>query len=65
LIGAIPIWELAHKTGYVPGIEHNAGLFYMPGCTFAVTVLSKNVPNRDEPKDIIGKIGAFLYKISK
>ncbi|WNB93832.1 serine hydrolase [Bacillus sp. NEB1478] len=65
LIGTIPIWELAHKTGYVPGIEHNTGLLYMPGHTFAVTVLSKNVPNRDEPKQIMGKIGGLLYKISK
>jgi beta-lactamase class A len=64
LIGAIPIWEMAHKTGYVPGIEHNAALFYIPGQTFAITVLSKNVPNRDEPKRIMGQIGVLLNKIS-
>lgn len=61
-IGRISNWELAHKTGYVSGIEHNVGLLYLPGNTFSVTVLSKNVPTREEPKEIIGKLGKWLYE---
>ncbi|WP_226534919.1 serine hydrolase [Fictibacillus halophilus] len=61
IIGTIPIWEMAHKTGYVPGVEHNVGLFYLPGHTFAISVLSKNVTNRDEPKRIMGDIGLLLF----
>jgi beta-lactamase class A len=64
IIGTIPIWEMAHKTGYVPGVEHNAGLFYLPGQTFAITALGKNVPNRDEPKRIMGELGLLLYERS-
>ncbi|KZE66144.1 hypothetical protein AWM68_07150 [Fictibacillus phosphorivorans] len=63
-IGMIPNWEFAHKTGYVPGIEHNVGLFYMPGQTYAISVLSNNVPNRSEPRRIMGEIGKLLYKVS-
>jgi beta-lactamase class A len=62
LIGMIPNWEMAHKTGYVPGVEHNVGLFYLPRHTFAISVLSKNVPNRNEPKQILGEIGSLLYE---
>ncbi|MFG6495073.1 class A beta-lactamase-related serine hydrolase [Fictibacillus sp. UD] len=64
VIGMIPNWEFAHKTGYVPGIEHNVGLFYLPGQTYAVSVLSNNVPNRAESRRIMGEIGKLLYQVS-
>lgn len=64
VIGIIPNWEIAHKTGYVPGIEHNVGLLYFPSQTYAVSVLSKNVPNRSEPRRIMGEIGQLLYQVS-
>jgi beta-lactamase class A len=64
-IGAIPSWEMAHKTGYIPGLEHDVALCYFPGHTFAVSVLCKNVPNREEPKRIISEIGSLLYQKSK
>jgi beta-lactamase class A len=64
-IGMIPNWEMAHKTGNVLGVEHNTGLFYLPGSTIAVTVLSKDVPNRDEPRQIMGRIGELLYLSSR
>ncbi len=64
VIGMIPNWEIAHKTGYVPGIEHNVGLLYLPSHTYAVSVLSKNVPKRSEPRRIMGEVGQLLYQIS-
>ncbi|MCM3718835.1 serine hydrolase [Fictibacillus phosphorivorans] len=63
LIGTIPIWELAHKTGYVPGVEHDVGLFYIPGHSFAISVLSKNVPNREEPIRVMNKLGSLLFEM--
>lgn len=65
IIGMIPIWEMAHKTGYVPGVEHNVGLFYLPGHTFAISALSKNVPNRDETKRIMSELGSLLFNTSE
>ncbi|MQR96252.1 serine hydrolase [Fictibacillus phosphorivorans] len=64
-IGMIPNWEAAHKTGYVSGVEHNVGLFYFPGHTYAISVLSKNVPDRNEPREIMGQIGHLLFHTSK
>jgi beta-lactamase class A len=64
-IGMIPNWEAAHKTGYVSGVEHNVGLFYFPGHTYAISVLSKNVPNRTEPKRIMGEIGQLIFNASR
>jgi beta-lactamase class A len=64
-IGMIPNWEAAHKTGYVSGVEHNVGLFYFPGHTYAISILSKNVPNRTEPKRIMGKIGQLLFEVTR
>jgi beta-lactamase class A len=61
IIGTIPIWEMAHKTGYVPGVEHNVGLFFLPGHTFAISALSKNVPNREEPRRIMSELGSLLF----
>lgn len=63
-IGMIPSWEAAHKTGYVNGVEHNVGLFYFPGHTYAISVLSKNIPNRIEPRQIMGQIGHLLFNDS-
>ncbi|MBN3555500.1 serine hydrolase [Fictibacillus nanhaiensis] len=64
VIGMIPNWEIAHKTGYVPGIEHNVGLLYLPSHTYALSVLSKNVQTRSDSRRIMGEIGELLYKVS-
>ncbi|WP_144700318.1 serine hydrolase [Fictibacillus phosphorivorans] len=64
-IGMIPNWEAAHKTGDVSGVEHNVGLFYFPGHTYAISVLSKNVPHRTEPRRIMGEIGQLLFNVSR
>lgn len=61
-IGSIPRWQMAHKTGFVQGIEHDVGLLYVPGSAFAVSVLGKEVQDRLEAKRLMAKIGHALYR---
>jgi beta-lactamase class A len=60
-VGALPEWEMAHKTGFITGVEHDMGLLYFPGATFAVTVLSKEITDRAAAKRVQGQIGRMLY----
>ncbi|MDY0393387.1 serine hydrolase [Virgibacillus halophilus] len=34
-------WQLAHKTGWVPGYRHDAGIFYVQNRSFIAAVFSK------------------------
>jgi beta-lactamase class A len=60
-IGAIPKWEMAHKTGFIPGTEHDVALFYLSGHTFAVSVLGKDIKDRAAAKRTMGRIGVALF----
>ena len=37
--------KIAHKTGDMPGIEHDAGLVFLPNTTFVLVCLTENVEN--------------------
>lgn len=60
-IGAFPEWEMAHKTGFINGVEHDMGLLYFPRATFAVTVLSNEIHDRVAAKQVQGQVGRMLY----
>ncbi len=60
VIGGQPLWELAHKTGSVTHIEHDAGILYAGGEAILIVVLSKNVPSQTA-RDTIGRIARLLY----
>jgi beta-lactamase class A len=62
-VGAMPAFEMAHKTGWVNGIEHDVGLLYFPGHTFAISVLSKEIRDRAEAKRVMSQIGLMLYNL--
>ena len=46
IVGAIPDWEIAGKTGNVEGIMHECALLYVRGRCMSVTVLSKGMCGR-------------------
>ena len=53
-------WELAHKTGWIPGTRHDVGIFYVGDRKFIATILSK------EEDDLVSKrifhdIGEEIY----
>jgi beta-lactamase class A len=60
LIGAIPTWEIASKTGWTSTVTHDMGLLYLHGNTVAVTILSRGT-DRLTARGVMGKIGRLLY----
>lgn len=60
IVGAIPKWELAGKTGTVEGIMHECALLYVNRQCMAVTVLSKDC-SEDEARQMIAQIGSDVY----
>lgn len=60
LLGGQPKWELANKTGWDTGSQHDVGIFYANRRTFTITVLSKDV-DQVTALDTLGNIGKALY----
>ncbi|WP_126426817.1 serine hydrolase [Brevibacillus marinus] len=61
LIGAPPLWELAHKTGSVRSIEHDVGILYVGRDAFLLSILSQDVPSQ-LARDTIGRICLAVYE---
>lgn len=53
-------WELAHKTGWIPGIRHDVGIFYVGDRTLIATILSKEEDDLVS-KRILNDIGEEIY----
>lgn len=64
IVGTIPAWEIAHKTGSVQGILHDAGILYVGQRKLAVVVLSKGL-DKLTAQSVIQKIGLELYRYLK
>lgn len=52
---------VAHKTGNLPGVVHDAGVIYTPRGPAIVAVLSEGVDDR-EATDFIARLGALVYR---
>ena len=61
VIGEMPLWECANKTGWVTGVTHDMGLLYFPGHSFAVSVFGKEIKQRADANRLYGEIGRLLY----
>lgn len=62
IIGTLPLWELANKTGSVTNIKHDIGILYVGQKAITICTLSKHV----EPKlarDTMGRIGQLVYEL--
>lgn len=54
--------EVAHKTGSITGIHHDAGIVYLPdGRTYILVLLSKNLKEFDKGTDQLAKISKTFY----
>lgn len=60
-VGALPDWQLAHKTGGIPGYQHDVGILYLPRATAVICVLTRGCgPSRDA-RGLIAAVGRAVF----
>ncbi|GAA4705871.1 serine hydrolase [Brevibacillus fulvus] len=60
VIGGLPLWELANKTGMVRHIQHDVGILYLGQHAILIAMLSQNVEAR-LARETIGRTGKLLF----
>ncbi|RDW22253.1 serine hydrolase [Oceanobacillus arenosus] len=60
IIGKIPEWQLANKTGFTSGVRHDIGILYVGDRAMVATVLSQDVDD-NRSKDAIAEMGLEIY----
>ena len=60
-VGALPIWELAHKTGSLSDHEHDVGLLYLRGQTIALAVLTRRCGPGPGARSLIARVGRAVF----
>lgn len=54
---------VAHKTGWITGVNHDSGLVILPdGQKYVLILLSKNAPNRENVISTFAEISNLIYK---
>ena len=54
--------EVAHKTGSITGVHHDAGIIYLPnGRAYILVLLSKNLKDFDKGTDQLAKLSKTVY----
>ena len=52
----------ANKTGFITGVRHDSGVFYLPdGQSYVLIFLSKNLPDEDRGRDVGREISLKIY----
>ncbi|WP_250629692.1 serine hydrolase [Aureibaculum algae] len=54
--------KVAHKTGSITGVHHDAGIVYLPdGKSYVLVILSKNIKNSDTATQQLARISKTIY----
>jgi beta-lactamase class A len=53
---------IAHKTGTLPGVEHDGGILYLPGGPYIICVLAANLCANHEGLRLIAHLGQTVYE---
>ncbi len=61
-VGAIPAWEMAHKTGNITGHEHDVGILYVPGQSIVISVLTRGCGEGRVARDLIARAGRAVWE---
>ena len=56
-----PGTRVAHKTGSVIAHEHDAGIVFGPSRHFAVSILSRELPNPEKAKKVIAQLSKLIF----
>lgn len=50
-----------HKTGELPGAEHDAGIVYSPVGPYVVAIMSDNLPDPEQGRQVIARLSREIY----
>ncbi len=53
---------LAHKTGTLPGVEHDGGILFLPGGPYIICVLSAGLAVNYQGLQLVARIGKVIYE---
>ena len=54
--------KIAHKTGSITGVQHDAGIIVLPGGhKYVLVLLSKNLEDRDKGVETLALISKMVY----
>lgn len=62
VIGMIPKWEFANKTGSVTKITHDVGILYVGSHAVILSILNKGLEQKDAA-DVMAQIGNLVYHV--
>ncbi len=58
-----PNVKVAHKTGWITGVEHDSGIVYLPdGRSYLLVLLSKNLKDKQLGIDAMAKVSEMIYQ---
>jgi beta-lactamase class A len=62
LVGQVKNMEIAHKTGSVSGVRHDAAIVYAGSVNYVVTILASDLPDTRHGEDAIRRISLEIYR---
>ncbi len=62
LVGQVKNVEIAHKTGSVSGVRHDAAIVYTGSVNYVVTILASDLPDTRHGEDAIRRISLEVYR---
>lgn len=62
LVGQVKNVEIAHKTGSVSGVRHDAAIVYARSVNYVVTILASDLPDTRHGEDAIRRISLEIYR---
>lgn len=58
-----PEVKVAHKTGFITGVQHDSGLVFLPdGRKYVLVILSKNLADRSSSIEAMAKVSLAIYQ---
>lgn len=64
-VGSVPELVVAHKTGWINGTRNDAGIFYLPGQEYVLSVFSKGIKDDFAAVEAMGQVGKLVYEAVK
>jgi beta-lactamase class A len=52
---------IAHKTGTLPGVEHDGGILFLPGGPYIICIMTADLPANVEGLQLVATLGKVLY----